>query len=387
MMRNQRRLLARTLVVCLCGLSTEGSAEWAAATPDSGIHLGQVTADSAGIPVIARVTGLVSSYMSTHRVPGLVMAIIKDGELAWAQGFGEADLENHVPASTNTVFRSGSIGKTMTATAAMQLVEQHRLDLNADVRRYCPAFPAEGSAITPLELLSHSSGIRHYGGPHDAEEQTSLTHYNSVAAALEPFKNDPLLFEPGTEFSYSSYGFDLLGCVIEGAAGVPFLAYMRQHVWDAAGMTTTRDDDPSALIPGRASGYILVGGEVRHAPPVDMSNRMPAGGYVLSVLDLARFTQAEMAGALVRPETFERMITPARLTSGIRIPYGLGWGVELERWHDDTWVFHGGSTPGFSGFIALMPRHRFAVMYLANLEGLPERSELAEAITRAVLGL
>jgi serine beta-lactamase-like protein LACTB len=328
----------------------------------------------------------VTAFMSAQRIPGLSIAVVVDGEPAWAGAYGLADLENGVPARPTTAYRTASIGKTMTATAAMQLVQQGRLALDADIRRYCPAFPPKGYTITTRHLLSHQSGIRHYGGPRDKEEQSSTVHYKSVADALAPFKDDPLLFPPGTKFLYSTYGYDVVGCVIEGAAGVPFLTYMKEHVWDPAGMTATRDDDPSAIIPNRASGYVIVDGQIRNAQMVDMSNRLAAGGYVTTVEDLARFAASVMAGTLLRSDTVRQMMTPTRLPNGQPVDYGLGWGMELEEWHSDTWTFHGGSTPGVSGMLALMPRHRFAVAILTNLEELRERSEFCADVARIVLG-
>jgi len=328
---------------------------------------------------------LVTSFMSAHCVPGLSIAVITDGELRWSNGYGFADVENSVRATPATMYRSASIGKTMTATAAMQLVDAGKLDLHADIRDYCPAFPAKPWRITPWNLLTHTSGIRHYGGPHDREEQLSAVHYGSVVAALAPFKDDPLQFEPGTKWLYSTYGFDVLGCVIEGAAKTPFLTYMRDHVWLPAGMTSTRDDDPAAIVPNRAAKYTRVNGVLRNAPAIDMSNKMPAGGYLTTVVDLAHFIESLMGGRLVKAPTFAAMITPAKLTTGETVGYGLGWGVETDEWHGDRWTFHGGSTPGVSGFVAVMPKHRFAVAYLTNLDELPGRNELAEDIARVVL--
>jgi CubicO group peptidase (beta-lactamase class C family) len=114
---------------------------------------------------------------------------------------------------------------------------------------------------------------------------------------------------------------------------------------------------------------------------------MPAGGYVTTVIDYAKFIEALFSERLVRASTFEQMITPARLRNGQPVPYGQGWGMELEDWYGDRWTFHGGSTPGASGMVALMPRHRFGVVFLTNLEDLPDRSELAEEVTRTVLDL
>lgn len=335
---------------------------------------------------ITRIESTIATYMAANHVPGLSIAIVIDGRPAWSRGFGLADVENTVPATAATAYRSASIGKTMTATAAMRLVEAGKLDLDADIRRYCPAFPAKPWTITVRQLLSHQSGIRHYGGPRDREEQASTVHYANVIDAMAPFKDDPLLFQPGTRYGYSTYGYDVLGCVLQGAAGAPFLDVMRTQVWERAAMRATRDDDPAALIDRRASGYVLVDGALRNAQHVDMSNRLPAGGYVTTVDDLARFEAAVLDGTLLKPTTLQRMLVPSVLADGTPVPYGIGWGIELEPWHDDTWAFHGGSSPGVSGMVALMPGHRFGVAILANLEDLPGRNELVERITRIALG-
>jgi serine beta-lactamase-like protein LACTB, mitochondrial len=337
-------------------------------------------------PEVDEIGRTVTAFMAKHQIPGLSIAIVADGELVWSNGYGMADVENSVPAKATTAYRSASIGKTMTATAAMQLAERGKLDLNAGIRDYCPAFPPKQWKITSLNLLTHTSGIRHYGGPRDQEEQNSSVHYPSVVEALTPFKDDPLLFEPGTKYLYSTYGFDVLGCVIQGAAKVPFLTYMSTHVWGPSGMKATRDDDPSAIISNRAAKYTLAGGELRNAPMIDMSNRLPAGGYITTAVDLAKFAQAVLGDRLLKPETFQRMIVPTKLPSGESVEYGLGWGMELEAWHGDSYVFHGGSSPGESGFLVLMPRHRFAVAFLTNLDGVPDRGLLAEDVTRIVLG-
>jgi serine beta-lactamase-like protein LACTB len=328
---------------------------------------------------------LVTAYMARNNVPGLSISVVVDGHLAWSKGYGTADLENRVPATAETAYRSASIGKTMTATAAMILADEGKLDLDTDIRGYCPAFPTKQWTITPWNLLTHTSGIRHYGGPHDREEQFSTIHYDTVVAAMAPFKEDPLQFEPGTKYQYSSYGFDVLGCVIEGASKTPFVTFMRTRVWEPAGMSATRDDDPAAIVPNRAAKYTRADGQVRNAPMIDMSNRLGAGGYVTTVVDLGKFVEALLAGRLVKPATLQRMMTPAKLKSGEAIGYGLGWGMETEEWKNDRWVFHGGSTPGASGLLTVMPAHRFAVAFLTNLDELPDRGDLAEDIARLVL--
>jgi CubicO group peptidase (beta-lactamase class C family) len=153
-------------------------------------------------------------------------------------------------------------------------------------------------------------------------------------------------------------------------------------------MRATRDDDPAAIVPHRAAGYALSDGKLRRARMADMSNRMAAGCFLTTAEDLAAFAVAMIENRLVTPGTFEQMTTPLKLPSGELVEYGKGFGVETELWHEDQWVFHGGSSPGVSGFFAIMPKHRFAVLYITNLEDIPgpARGDLGEDVARLVLG-
>ncbi len=342
-----------------------------------------------GKETVVAVEGLVRDKMGKDRIPGLSVAVAVDGSLVWSQGYGLADVENNVPATAATAYRTASIGKPMTATAVMQLWERGRLDLDAPVQRYCPHFPEKRWPVTPRHLLGHTSGIRHYGGPRHDEEVFNTIHYDSVADALDIFKRDPLLFEPGTAHLYSTFGYNLLGCAIEGASGMDFLTYMRSNVFEPAGMTSTRDDDPAALIPNRARGYTLTAdGALANSRAVDMSSKLPAGGFITTAEDLVRFAVALMNGRLVAAETFERMLTPVRLRNGEVVPYGLGWGLfPGEEWHGQREAFHGGVTPQVSGVLYLLPEARFAVAVLTNLEAVPERTALAAELAQVVLRL
>lgn len=327
--------------------------------------------------------------MAEEGIPGLSIAIVVNGELAWSRGYGTADLENHVPASPTTAYRTASIGKTLTATAVMQLVEQGKIDLEAPVQAYCPAFPAKPWPLTTRHLLSHTSGIRHYGGPNEEAELFNTVHYARVVDALDSFKDDPLSFEPGTAYQYTSFGYNVLGCVVEGASGDDFLAYMRQRVFAPAGMTRTRDDDPAALIPRRAEGYIVgADGVLENSRRVDMSSKMPAGGFITTAEDLARFAAAVMGHQLIRKETLEQMLTPTTLRDGEVTGYGLGWGLfPGEDWYGEREAFHGGVTPQVSGMLYMLPDRHFAVAILTNLEDVSGRTALAAEIAKEVLGL
>lgn len=342
--------------------------------------------DGATVEAVER---LLMEKMSEERIPGLSVAVIKDGRLVWSGGYGMADLENYVPATATTVYRTASIGKTMTATAVMQLAERELIDLDAPVQRYCPAFPEKRWPVTTRHLLGHTSGIRHYDGPNEEAELFNTVHYDSIVAALDIFKDDPLLFEPGTAHHYSTFGYNTLGCVVEGASGKEFLSYMREHVFESAHMESTRDDDPAALIPRRTEGYLLTeNAELRNSRAVDMSSKLPAGGFITTAEDLARFAIAVMDHRLIQAETFEQMLTPVRLSNGEMVGNGLGWGLfPGEEWYGEREAFHGGVTPQVSGMLYLLPDRRFAVAILTNLEGVPGRTQLSANIAKVVLSL
>ena len=328
---------------------------------------------------------ILEAYLAKHGIPGLSSAIARDGDVIWSRAYGLADVENEVPARPETAYRSASIGKCITATAAMRLVERQELDLDAPIQDYSEAFPPKPWTVTARHLLSHTAGIRHYGGPHDREEQTSVVHYASVADALAPFKDDPLLFEPGTEWSYSTYGYDVLGCVLEGAAQMGFMDIVRTEVFEPSGMADSCADDPSALVPHRAAGYIRVSGELRNAVHVDMSNRLPAGGYLTTAPDLARFAAKFIDGELVSRATRDAMLTELRLRNGDTVNYGLGWAiVEDATGHPDGTAFHGGSSPGASGMLYIDPARRLGVVLLSNLEDAPERLDVVRALAAIV---
>jgi serine beta-lactamase-like protein LACTB, mitochondrial len=220
-------------------------------------------------------------------------------------------------------------------------------------------------------------------------ELFSTKHYKSITESLDVFKNDPLAFEPGTDYLYSTYGYNTLGCVIEGTSGVSFMEYLRDNIFKPAGMLNTRDDNPFAIIPNRAAGYIFnEKGELQNSRHIDMSNRMPAGGFLTTAEDLALFAAAFMEKKLVNQKTVEQMLTPQKTKGGKTLDYGLGWGLfPAEDWYGEKEAFHGGQSPQVSNMLYLLPGRRFAVAIQTNLEGVPDRTGLAAEIAKIVLDL
>jgi CubicO group peptidase (beta-lactamase class C family) len=307
--------------------------------------------------------------------------------IVWSRGFGFADIENHVTAKPDTAYRTASIGKAMTATAAMRLVEQDKLNLNAPIQKYCPAYPVKDESITVRDLISHTSGIRHFEGPTAEAEGYITRHYDHVSDALEIFRNDPLVQKPGADFHYTTWGYVVLGCVIEGASGEEYRRFMQETIFQPAGMTATRDDDPRVIIPKRAKGYVIEGGVLKNARWADMSAEMAAGGFITTAPDLVRFMLAWMKGDLVANETKAQMLAPYILPNkgGTVDHFGLGW--FFDDYHGLKSAFYGGSTAQVSGFIFFVPEKEVAVAFLFNLEDVSgsERSKLARDITDVVL--
>jgi serine beta-lactamase-like protein LACTB, mitochondrial len=204
----------------------------------------------------SKIETAVSRFMEGSKAPGISAAVVQNGEFVWSRGFGMADLENSVPATSQTLYRIGSISKSITATAAMVLWERGKLDLDSPVQKYCPQFPQKRWPITTRELLGHLGGIRCYNVPEtpyyesESDPEVGNVHHfdNGIEGGLKFFANDPLLAQPGTHFNYSTQGYTLAGCAIEGASGKKYTKAVRENVLVPAGMLQTLPDD--RFVPG-----------------------------------------------------------------------------------------------------------------------------------------
>ena len=332
-----------------------------------------------------QIEAAVSKFMSTTHVPGLSVAVVENAELEWASGFGFADLENHVPATEFTLYRLASISKSLSATGAMKLVEKGNLELDDPVQKYCPVFPQKSGAITTRLVMGHLAGIRHYksDSQNDPEVGNTKLFDDPIQAGLDFFKNDPLLSEPGKQFHYSTQGYTLVGCVMQGASGAKYTEYMRQNVFIPAGMEHTLVDDRFAIIPYRTRFYHKTeSGTVENADFLDSSYKIPGGGWLSSAEDMARFEVATLSDKLLKPETRSLMWTPLKPSDGQPNGYALGWGTLTE--DGVRYVGHDGGQQGTSTNFFIAPEKRAGVVVLANMEDVPV-NELSKQILRIVL--
>jgi serine beta-lactamase-like protein LACTB, mitochondrial len=336
----------------------------------------------AGNPTFDDVSRISEEARREWSAPGMSVAVVLDGKLVWAQGFGLADVENDVPARADTVYRIASISKPMTATAVMQLVEKGKVHLDDHVTRYVPSFPNRDLGLTLRHLMTHTSGIRHYGpGEFDMKE-----HFDRLADSFEVFEHDPLLFTPGTRYSYSTYAYNLLAGVVESASGLTFDAYMHEKIWTPSGMASTRLEHQGELVRNRARQYVKAGGNgrVRNAPFADLSVKWAGGGVISTVEDLGRFAIAIDEGKLLTGSSLEEMYRPMTLADGSQTDYGLGWEVEVDA-NGRRWIGHGGGATGGSTYLLRLPERRFAVAICANVQDAGDRRALAMKIADLLL--
>ncbi len=298
-------------------------------------------------------------------IPGLSVAVAVDGRIVYSEGFGYADLEQRAAAWPTTKFRIGSVSKSLTAVGLVQLVEQGKLDLDAPIQKYVPAFPDKGALITTRMLAGHLAGIRHY----QDDEFTISKHYQKVAEGLKIFADDPLVSLPGKEFHYSSYGFNLVSAAMEAASGQNFLPYMHEHVFEPLGLRNTVEDQPAEIIEERARFYDKPKDQPeQNAPYVDNSYKWAGGGFLSTSEDLARFGSALLQPGFLKPESLRLLFTSQKTADGKESGYGMGWFVGKSKSGQRIFQHSGGSVGGSSQLI-LYPDTHLVVAMICNFAG------------------
>jgi serine beta-lactamase-like protein LACTB, mitochondrial len=307
-----------------------------------------------------------AQLVDAKRIPGFSIAVGVGGTIVWSEGFGLADVEQQVAVTPLTRFRLGSVSKMLTAAGLARLVEQAEVDLDAPVQRYVPAFPEKRWPITTRQLAGHLAGIRHYLPTDFTGPLKGAPHFESVSQALAIFQNDPLLFEPGTKSAYSSYGWNLISAVIEGASKQEFLAYMAGAVFEPLGLRSIAVDHVYAFVPHRTRFYQTdPRGALLHAPYVDNSYKWASGGFVATPEDLVRFGAAHMQPGFLRQSTLDLLFTSQRLRSGEETGVGIGWRIGRDR-QGRRILHHAGTIEGGRTVLMMFPDAKVVVAMAGN---------------------
>lgn len=306
--------------------------------------------------------GFVAAQMKLDKTPGLTIGFLKD-DFEWVKGYGFSDLENKVPAKPESAYRLASVSKSMTALAIMQLVEKKKIDLDAEVQTYVSYFPKKQWPVTVRQVLGHLGGISHYK---NAANELHIKEHKTTREAIAIFQDFDLVAEPGTRYNYSSYGYNLLGAIVEAASGMSFGEYMKQNVWGPAGMIHTRLDDPADMIPNRVRGYRLLDGQLKNSEFVDISSRFGGGGTRSTVPDLLKYSRSIIDGRLLSSEGMLMMGTSMATREGRLTHYGMGW--DARPYNGRYMLVHSGGQQETVTLLYVLPTRKLAFAIAMNFE-------------------
>ena len=280
--------------------------------------------------VSTKVDDYIRREMQSQQIPGLALAVIKDGQMVIAKGYGLANVEHQVPVKPETIFQSGSTGKQFTATAVMMLVEEGKLNLEDKITKYFPDGPEAWRNITVRHLLTHTSGMTDY--PTDFDLRRDYTEDE----LYQRIKAIPLAFQPGDKWSYSNLAYVMLGILIHKVSGKFYGDFLQERVFKPLDMTTARIISEADIIPNRAAGYRVVNGQLKNQGWVSPSlNTTADGALYLTIYDMAKWDAALYTEKLLKKSSLEQMWTPVKLNDGKSHPYGFGWSLADVRGHRD----------------------------------------------------
>ncbi len=308
--------------------------------------------------------------------PGCALAIIKDGKIVYKKGYGMADLEHNIPITPKTIFTPGSISKQFTAMCILLLVEQNKISLDDDIRKYLPKFPDYGHTITIRHLIHHKSGIRDYGALVSLKGMNTLemTNLPMHEALRIIFKQRELNFTPGEDILYCNSGYLMLSAIIENVSGKTLREFAEENIFKPLGMKNTNFiDDNKYIIKNRAFGYIPDGKKGYFNAMVSHRHCGPGGVYS-NVEDLFLWDQNYHNNKLGKTgqDLIKTMHTPGKLNNGEQGNYAFG--LMIDKYKEQKIVLHSGGIGGYSAIYISFPKYKFSVIIFANL--LHFRSEL-----------
>jgi CubicO group peptidase (beta-lactamase class C family) len=320
--------------------------------------------------VSAEVDAYVNGEMRAEKIPGLALAIVRDGKSVKEQGYGLANLELDVAVKPETIFQTGSVGKQFTATAVMMLVEDGKIRLDDPVGKYLSGSPASWNNVTVQNLLTHTSGIPDYESDSVTKKDLAFVNLRNDYTEDElftKFSGLPLDFPPGSKWSYSNSGYVILGILIHKVTGQFYGEVLQERIFRPLGMTSTRIISEADIILNRAAGYRVVNGEIKNQEWVSPTlNTTADGALYTNVLDMAKWDAALDAEKLLKKGSLDRMWSAVRLNDGKTAPYGFGWDVTEVNGH--RLIEHGGAWQGFTSQISRYVDDRFTVIVLTNLD-------------------
>ncbi len=317
-----------------------------------------------------KIDDYVTAKIKRLHVPGASLAIVRDGHITKAQGYGFANLELRSPATKETVYEIGSTSKQFTATAIMMLVEEGKVRLDDTITKYFPEAPQAWRGIKIRHLLTHTSGIQnHVAVPHWLDVfRTNLAFETAPSRdeLLKMFFKLPLEFQPGETWAYDNTGYYLLGIIIEKASGKSYWQFLDERVFKPLGMNATRSTDPQPIVPNRASGYEWKNDHFENRPVLLPAIAFSAGSLLSTVEDMAKWDAALYTEKLLKKSSLDQMWTAPATNDGTDAPFNYGFGWFIENYHGHRLVQHSGGTPGFSSAMYRFVSDKLTIIIRTN---------------------
>jgi D-alanyl-D-alanine carboxypeptidase len=306
----------------------------------------------------------VKAQIQLRHVPGVAIAVIKDGVVVKAEGYGLADFEHDIPVRTNTVFKIGSASKQFIAAGVMLLVQDGKIRVDDKLGRYLEGISATWQPITIRQLLSHTSGL--------PREAPGFDPYK-IQPDIDVIKTAylvPLNGKPGDNYEYSNLGYYVLAEVITRVSGRPWSIFLKERIFEPLRMTSTRPTSAIDIVSDRAYGYTRTDDQFSNAE--NWLALRPSGAFLSTAVDMAKWEIALQRDFILSPEMKKEMWTPAKLNNGSEYPYGFGW--EIDYFPNGVgptnvpMIRHEGSIPGFRAMFWRLPNQTLTVIVLSNLQ-------------------
>ena len=311
-----------------------------------------------------QVDEVVRAQMREQNIPGVSLAVMRDGKIIKATGYGLANVELNVPVTPQSLFHTESLAKAFTATAVMMLVEEGKIGLDDKISKYLSEAPAAWNDVTIRRLLTHTSGIRDYFGE-DGDPTIDLHRGFTENELVRSFAAQTMRFPPGEKWSYCNAGYVMLGVVIHRVTGKFWLDFVKERIFDPLGMTSTRLISPDDIIVNRVSGYQMLNGERKNEPWVSPEWKTADGMLYTNVFDMAKWDAALYTEKLIKRSSLEQMWTPVKLNNGTTYPYGFAWRIREVSGH--RLIQHDGVGPAFTTRFARYVNDRFSIIVFTNL--------------------
>jgi D-alanyl-D-alanine carboxypeptidase len=332
-----------------------------------------------------RVDEYIHAQMATHHIPGLSLAVTHEGVPVLTKGYGLANVELEVPCGPDSVYEIASVTKVFTATAVMMLVRDGLVDLDIDVHEYLPHLSSAWRGATIRRILRHTSGIPNYTDVPAYWKTTRLDISREEIMAL--VLDAPLDFTPGSNWRYSNTGYYVLGLLVEKVSGKPYADFLQERIFVPLGMSSTRANDPAAIVPGRVSGYVWQGEHLRNAEYYSPSGTYAAGVLLSTVSDLAKWDAALYTDTLLPQEWLRQMWTPEEPVTGGEQKFGFRMGLAwyLFDYKGARVMRHAGGIKGFASELDRFYDDRIGIILLHNLENGPRPDYITNGIADLVV--